>query len=235
MIDCTVCPVRVNRADWDLQRYWYSPKHGKHCIKYLVIARILDGQIVWVSGGVGGSVHDLTVLRESQCLHRLLPYERFYGDKGFIGECQILCPFKGRSDDLTYPQRMWNRWLNPYRTRIENSLLRIHKFNCLNVPWRGEISNHPKIFTVCSQIAAIDIKYNPILYYAGNTSLRSRAAALCFRPTLLLVSTCMSRASQPTNQPTKDWNALSFSPFICHVLEEYRLCVCSFAENWNAF
>lgn len=164
VIDCTVCPVQVNRADWELQRHWFSPKHGIHCIKYLVIARIADGCIVWVSGGVGGSVHDLTVLRLSRRLRHLLPNEKFYGDKGFIGEQQILCPFKGRSDDLNYRQRMWNRWLNPYRTRIENSLLRIHKFNCLNVPWRGELADHLKIFTVCSQIAAIDIKFNPIFY-----------------------------------------------------------------------
>lgn len=135
-----------------------------HCIKYQVVVRISDGQIVWISGGVWGSIHDLTLLRQSRLLQKLLPGEHLYADKGYIGESLCLCPHKGRSADLNYHQLLWNQYLNPYRTRVENSLGRIHKFQCLNIPWRGDIHRHLNVFHICSQIAAIDIKFNPIFY-----------------------------------------------------------------------
>jgi hypothetical protein len=163
VIDGTVCPLQVPNQ-WELQKPWFSPKHGIHCIKYEIAVRISDGQIVWVAGGVWGSVHDLTLVRNTGLLERLVPGERIYGDKGYIGHHRIWCPYKGRTDNLTYDQICWNRYLNPLRTRVENSLNRIHKFNVLNYPWRGELHTHLDVFRVCAQIAAVDIKFNPVLW-----------------------------------------------------------------------
>ncbi len=45
-----------------IQRLYYSGKTRKHTIKYEIGIQLQTGKIVWLSGGVPGSVHDLTIV-----------------------------------------------------------------------------------------------------------------------------------------------------------------------------
>lgn len=166
-VDSKLCPVQVHRQSWEEQKLWYDGYHRKHGIKYEIGVHIRTGMIHWISGGVFGSVADLTLLRSGslvQCLH---PGECIYCDKGYVtlhtGEhLQILCPFKGRSANLTLHQVIWNTHINHYRVIVENAIGRIWKFHCLQLPWRHKLGLHPIVFNVCAQVAALDIQSRPL-------------------------------------------------------------------------
>lgn len=67
-------------------------KHGKFSLKYEVICHVRTGRLLWVSGGVNASIHDLTLSRLSGILQKLQLNECLMGDKGYIGENLILTP-----------------------------------------------------------------------------------------------------------------------------------------------
>jgi len=74
IVDGTECPIqRPHQHDYV---YFYSGKNKQYSIKYEVGIYPLNGLIVWMAGGVGGSVHDLTMLRESSLL-TLLRHNEF--------------------------------------------------------------------------------------------------------------------------------------------------------------
>lgn len=163
VVDATLCPLEVNRKEWDDQKPYFSPKHGMHGLKYEIAVHWQTGHIVWVRGGVPGSVHDLTLTRNTGLMRQLLPGELLFADKGYIGEPQIVTPFKGRRAELPPQQLAWNDALNPHRTIVENSLRRICKFRILKVKFRGnDITDHHQIFCVCAQLAQLDIFFHPL-------------------------------------------------------------------------
>lgn len=162
VIDATVCPVAVNRKDWVHQKPFFSARHQTHCLKYEIAVHWLTGHIHWVAGGVFGSISDLTVTRYSTLLRRLLQGEYVLADKGYIGEPQLLCPYKGRTTQLNPQQCLWNKLMNPYRTIVENAFARLHKFKILSTPFRHPLALHPKVFAVVAQIAQIDIAIHPL-------------------------------------------------------------------------
>lgn len=166
-VDSKLCPVQVHKFSWDEQKLWYDGYHRKHGIKYEIGVHIHTGIIHWVQGGVFGNVADLMLLRTGGLHNFLLPGECIYCDKGYVtlhtGEHRwILCPFKGRSVNLTVQQIVWNMHINKHRVIVENALGRIWKFQCLQQPWRHQLSLHPVVFNVCAQIANIDMHERPL-------------------------------------------------------------------------
>lgn len=162
VIDATVCPVSVNRKDWEHQKPFFSPRHAMHCLKYEIAVHWLTGRIFWVAGGVFGSIADLTLTRFSSLLQRLHPAEFILADKGYIGERALLCPFKGRTEQLDPQQRVWNKAMNPHRTIVENAFARLHRFKILSTPFRHQLRMHPMVFAVIAQIADLDICLHPL-------------------------------------------------------------------------
>lgn len=169
VIDGKFCPIEINRKDWDEQGLFYSGKHKKWGIKYEVVVSWKTGQILWVAGGVRGSVHDVELARTSGIKNMLLPLEALFGDKGYIGEPGwIFTPYKGRSADLTLTQRAWNLFLNPVRVIVENALGRICKFKILQEPFRGghnfhdRVALHKVVMKVLCEIAWLDIEVHPL-------------------------------------------------------------------------
>src|SRR5699024_9327041 len=92
IVDGTLIPIDRVAAD----RPFYSGKHKRHGMNVQVISSP-DGDIVWVSGSLPGSVHDLKaariwgVIRELQ--HAGLVT---LADKGYQGTEHLLTPYKGR-------------------------------------------------------------------------------------------------------------------------------------------
>jgi hypothetical protein len=91
IIDGTECLIEKPHHN---QSYWYSGRKKKFSIKYEVAVHPQTGQILWVGGGVGGSVHDLTMLREGGQHRYLRDDEYILGDSGYLGEPQVVAPFE---------------------------------------------------------------------------------------------------------------------------------------------
>ena len=119
-----------------------------------------NGQILWVAGGVPGSVHDLTLFRSSGLLDLLLPGERVCADKGYVGgpDC-LLVPFKGA---ICARKEIFNRFLSQFRTLIENVNARFKYFACLRVPWRHDLQLHSVVFHLIANIVNVDCLHRPV-------------------------------------------------------------------------
>jgi hypothetical protein len=93
VIDGTL--IAVDRVAKD--RPFYSGKHRRHGMNLQVISAP-DGTILWVSGALPGSVHDLTAARIWGIIRALAAARLItLGDKGYIGAGQhVLTPYRGR-------------------------------------------------------------------------------------------------------------------------------------------
>jgi hypothetical protein len=94
ILDGTLIAIDRVRAD----RPYYSGKHRMHGVNIQVIASP-DGTIIWTSGALPGSTHDLTAARIWGIVRRL---ERAgiltLADKGYQGAGQALVtPYKGKN------------------------------------------------------------------------------------------------------------------------------------------
>jgi hypothetical protein len=94
VLDGTLIPIDRVAAD----RPFYSGKHKKHGMNLQVIAGP-DGAIVWVSGPLPGSVHDIKAARIWGIIRELKNAGLLVlADKGYIGAGQhIKTPYKGRN------------------------------------------------------------------------------------------------------------------------------------------
>lgn len=94
VLDGTLIPIDRLMAD----RPFYSGKHKKHGMNLQVIAAP-DGTILWVSGALPGSVHDLRAARIWGIVRALADAGLLVlADKGYIGAGQhITTPYKGRN------------------------------------------------------------------------------------------------------------------------------------------
>lgn len=157
--DATECPIK-SPLDYDTQLNYFSGKEKQHTIKYEIATEINTGQIVWLTGGYPGSIHDITITRLSSILQHLFPGEILIADKGYIGEGDhILTPFRKPTTD-------YEQYINSeiYRRRIivENTIGRIKKFGCLQQSWRQDLSLHEVAFRVICNIVNIDIGIRPL-------------------------------------------------------------------------
>lgn len=103
ILDGTLIPIDRVAAD----RPYYSGKHHRHGMNVQVIATP-DGDIVWVSGALPGSVHDSKAAWIWQILHELARCGLIVlADKGYQGVEGLLTPYKGR--DKPASQKNANR------------------------------------------------------------------------------------------------------------------------------
>lgn len=97
--------IAIDRAAAD--RPYYSGKHRHHDMNAQVVATP-DGDIVWVSGALPGSVHDTKaawiwqVVRERQACGLIM-----LADRGYHGVDGLLTPYKG--GDKPESQKQANR------------------------------------------------------------------------------------------------------------------------------
>lgn len=94
VLDGTLIPIDRLAAD----RPFYSGKHRKHGMNVQVIATP-DGDIVWTSGGLPGSVHDLNAARIWGIPRALRAAGLLaLADKGYNGAGEpLLTPYKGKN------------------------------------------------------------------------------------------------------------------------------------------
>jgi len=136
VIDGTLIPVDRLAAD----RPFYSGKHRKHGMNLQVIASP-DGQILWVSGALPGSAHDLTAARIWGILRQLAAAGLVVlADKGYTGAGDpVITPYRGRNKPAS--QKDANRSHARLRAPGERANAQLKTWRILRklrcCPWRA--------------------------------------------------------------------------------------------------
>lgn len=125
IIDGTLIPIDRVAAD----RPFYSGKHRKHGMNVQVIATG-DGDIVWTSGALPGSVHDSKAAWIWQIIHELQRCGLIVlADKGYHGVDGLLSPYKGRNKPDS--QKQANRAHARLRSRGERAIAQLKSWKIL--------------------------------------------------------------------------------------------------------
>ena len=136
VIDGTLIPVDRLAAD----RPFYSGKHKKHGMNLQVIASP-DGTILWVSGPLPGSAHDLTAARIWGVLRELAATGlAVLADKGYTGAgAPVITPYRGRNKPAS--QKDANRAHARLRAPGERANAQLKTWRILRklrcCPWRA--------------------------------------------------------------------------------------------------
>jgi hypothetical protein len=135
ILDGTLIPIdRVAR-----DRPFYSGKHKKHGVNLQVIASP-DGDLLWVSGALPGSVHD----KRAEWIWGVLDELERQGlvtlaDKGYQGSCWAKVPYKGKSKPES--QKQANRAHAKLRGPGERANAQLKTWGILDklrcCPWRA--------------------------------------------------------------------------------------------------
>lgn len=158
ILDGTECLIE-RPIDNLIQRQYYSGKKRKHTIKYEVGVQLQSGKIVWLAGGVPGSVHDFTLYQICGLRQYLLPGEMILADKGYIGDTQIIHPFKPTISD---EEKEFNSAISSIREIVEHTIGRIKNFNFTQQKWRHDLKLHPIAFKVICNVLNIEFEFNPV-------------------------------------------------------------------------
>jgi hypothetical protein len=154
------------------QKPHYSGKKKAHTLKNQIAVRP-DGLIEAVSESVPGSVHDLTLLRETGLLKRLDPDEGAMMDKGYDGVTNdhpglpLYLPFKARRNHpLAEIEEAYNRELSSYRIVVEHTNAQLQRFQALAQVYRHDRAKHSRTVRVVSGLVNRRIEEQPLKIYA---------------------------------------------------------------------
>jgi hypothetical protein len=162
------------------QKPFYSGKKKAHTLKTQV-AVSPDGSFQSVGNSVPGSVHDLTLLRQSDLMHRLDKTEAVMMDKGYDGitafdpkepdkngpprTCYL--PHKARrGHPLTAEQKVYNAHLSKYRIVVEHSLAQMNQFQVLAQVFRHDRDRHSGVTRVVAGLVNRRVANRPLKVYA---------------------------------------------------------------------
>ena len=111
-----------------------------------------------------GSVHDITVLRESGLLQHVNDDVQIIVDKGYIGEEYVVTPRKKpRGRELTDEDKDFNYDINSARATIDNIKQRLKRYAILGGVYRGAIDDCHKA-TKIVQVVCVLCNLNLLKY-----------------------------------------------------------------------
>jgi hypothetical protein len=155
----------------DRQKPYYSGKKKAHTIKNQVAISPV-GFVEHASKSVPGSMHDLTLLRQTDLLSELSEEEAAMMDKGYDGITQdypdkkLYLPFKARRNHpLTEEQKAYNRFLAKYRIVVEHTMAQLNQFQVLVQRFRHQLSKHSSIFRIVCGLVNQRIQLRPLKKY----------------------------------------------------------------------
>lgn len=152
---------------------WFSGKAGEHTVKYETGVHIASGRIMWVSGGISGSINDISLTKTSGLLDIIPPGEIGLCDKGYNGlpKDQFLVMLKKRSTGsgnartthpLTTEEAIFNRLMAALRIEVERVNGRLKRFSIL---WRSRVRDrfsHGIMFNVLCNVVNIQMELEPM-------------------------------------------------------------------------
>jgi hypothetical protein len=142
--------------DSDQCKVYYHAKSPTNYAVKIQIACDFHHRIVHVSKCYNGSVHDITILRESGLLEHVNDSVQIIADKAYVGEDYVVTPRKkphGR--ELTNEDKAYNRDINSARAAIENINQRLKTYSVLGSVYRGAIDDLDKITKIVQVVSAL--------------------------------------------------------------------------------
>ena len=139
-----------------------------------------DGSFQSVGKSAPGSVHDLTLLRQSDLLHRLPKTEGVMLDKGYDGlqtfdpkapdkngpPHPYHLPHKARrGHPLTDEQKAFNAHLSSYRIVVEHSLAQMNQFQALAQVFRHDHDRHSGLTRIVAGLVNRRVSQRPLKTY----------------------------------------------------------------------
>lgn len=155
----------------DRQKPYYSGKKKAHTLKNQA-AISPTGLIEHASESVPGSIHDLTLLRQTNLISDLADDEAAMMDKGYDGiatdhpDKKLYLPFKARRNHpLNEEQKAYNRFLAKYRIVVEHTMAQLNKFQILAQRFRHQLTKHSAIFRIVCGLVNRRIQLHPLKLY----------------------------------------------------------------------
>ncbi|CAF2941950.1 unnamed protein product [Rotaria sp. Silwood2] len=142
--------------DINQRKAYYHAKSPTNYALKIQISCDFRHRIVHVFERYHGSVHDITILRESGLLEHVNDSVQIIADKGYIGEEYVVTPRKkphGR--ELTDEDKNFNRDINSARAAIENIDQRLKTYSILGSVYRGAIDDLHKITKIAQVVSAL--------------------------------------------------------------------------------
>jgi len=155
IVDSTFIAIPEPYDSEQRKKYYYAKSPTNYAIK-VQIACDFRHQIVHVSECYQGSVHDITILRDSGLLEYVEESVQIIGDKAYIGEEYVVTPRKkphGR--ELTDEDKNFNREVNSSRAAIENINQRLKTYAILGSVYRGAIDDFHKLTKIVQVVSAL--------------------------------------------------------------------------------
>ena len=157
----------------DRQKPYYSGKKKAHTLKNQVAISPI-GLVEHASESVPGSIHDLTLLRQTDLISKLADDEAAMMDKGYDGitadhpDKKLYLPFKARRNHpLTEEQKAYNRFLAKYRIVVEHTMAQLNKFQILAQRFRHQLTKHSVIFRIVCGLVNRRILLRPLKQYGS--------------------------------------------------------------------
>ena len=157
-LDVTECFIQCPFEN-AIQHLYYSGKKRRHTIKYEIGIHLQSGKIVWLNGGIPGSVHDLTIIQNSGLLSNLFPGELVLSDKVYIGEICFYHPIKPA---ITIEEKQFNSAISSIRETVEHTIHRIKIFGFTQQKWRHNLNLHSIAFSVICHTLNIEFIAHPV-------------------------------------------------------------------------
>ncbi|CAF1634522.1 unnamed protein product, partial [Didymodactylos carnosus] len=151
------------------RKAYYHAKSSRNYALKVQVACDFHYRIVHVSECYKGSVHDITVLRDSGLLEHVNDSVQIIADKGYIGEEYVVTPRKKpRGRELSDEDKSFNRDINSARAAIENINQRLKTYAILGSVYRGAIDDFHKITKIVQVVSALcnmNLNKHPIRKY----------------------------------------------------------------------
>ncbi|CAF0802221.1 unnamed protein product [Rotaria sordida] len=144
IIDSTFIAIPEHCDSRERKTYYHAKSSTNYALKVQITCDF-HHRIVHVSECYHGSIHDITILRDSDLLEHVNDSVQIIADKRYIGEEDVVTPRKkphGR--ELTDEHKEFNRDINSARTAIENINQRLKTYAILGGFYRGAIDNFHK-------------------------------------------------------------------------------------------
>ncbi|CAF1274018.1 unnamed protein product [Rotaria sordida] len=165
IVDSTFVAIYQPEDSEQRKMYYHAKSLTNYAFK-IQIACDFNYRIVHVSKCYPGSVHDITILRESGLLEHTKEHLQIIADTGYIGEQYVITPKKkSRGGELTAEDKDINRSISSARVAIENINQRIKTYTILRSTYKGTYDDLDKITKISRVVAALcnlKLSKNPI-------------------------------------------------------------------------
>ncbi|CAF3502581.1 unnamed protein product [Rotaria sp. Silwood2] len=155
IVDSTFIAIPQPGDSIQRKAYYHARSPTNYALK-VEMACDFHHRIVYVSECYKGSVHDITMLGESELLEHVNDSVQIIADKGYIDEEYVVTPRKKPHErELAEKDKNFNRSINSARAAIENINQRLKTYAIFGSIYRGAIDDFYKITKIAQVVSAL--------------------------------------------------------------------------------